>query len=181
MIFVFLANGFEEAEAFVPVDVLRRAKIAVRTVGIGADTIIGAHGVRVIPDVLETDIIPNAECDGIVLPGGMPGTLNLQKSKVVENFIDYSAINRKVLAAICAAPSLLGRKGYLRDKTVTCYPGFEKQLIGANFVDLPVCTDGRIITAWGAGAAFEFSLAIVECIKGIKYADEIRESIRCVH
>ena len=116
----------------------------------------------------------------IVLPGGMPGTLNLEKSKAVQDTIDYCAKNGKYIGAICAAPSIIGKKGLLKGRKATCFPGFEEFLEGADFTGGPVEQDGNFITARGAGVAVEFGLKLVEVLSGKPASDKIRESMRCV-
>lgn len=180
MVLVFLANGFEETEAIAPIDILRRNGQKVVTVGIGEEVITSSHGVTVVPDVTEIDIALNDEIDMIVLPGGMPGTLNLEKSRTVQDAIDYCAANGKYVCAICAAPSILGRKGLLKGRKATCFPGFEEFLEGAEFTGAPVELDGKFITARGAGVATEFGLKLVEALSGKAASDKIREAMRCV-
>lgn len=180
MVLVFLANGFEETEAVAPIDILRRNGQNVITVGIGEEVITSSHGITVVPDVTEADMSLMADIDMIVLPGGMPGTLNLEKSRTVQDTIDYCAANGKFIGAICAAPSILGKKGLLKGKKATCFPGFEEFLEGADFTGEPVEKDGNIITARGAGVAVEFGLKLVEALSGKPASDKIRESMRCV-
>ncbi|HBI51492.1 MAG TPA: DJ-1 family protein [Ruminococcaceae bacterium] len=180
MVLVFLANGFEETEAVAPIDILRRNGQNVITVGIGEEVITSSHGITVVPDVTEADMSLMTEIDMIVLPGGMPGTLNLEKSRTVQDTIDYCAANGKFIGAICAAPSILGKKGLLKGKKATCFPGFEEFLEGADFTGEPVEKDGNIITARGAGVAVEFGLKLVEALSGKPASDKIRESMRCV-
>lgn len=180
MILVFLANGFEETEAIAPIDILRRNGQKVVTVGIGEEVITSSHGVTVVPDVTEVDIAFGDDIDMIVLPGGMPGTLNLEKSRTVQDTIDFCVNNDKYIAAICAAPSILGRKGLLKGRKATCFPGFEELLEGADFTGEPVEQDGKFITARGAGVATEFGLKLVEVLSGKPAADKIKESMRCV-
>ena len=180
MILVFLANGFEETEAIAPIDILRRNGQKVVTVGIGEEVITSSHGVTVVPDVTEVDIAASDEIDMIVLPGGMPGTLNLEKSRTVQDMIDFCAANGKYIAAICAAPSVIGKKGLLKGRKATCFPGFEDFLEGADFTGGPVEHDGNIITARGAGVATEFGLKLVEVLSGKPASDKIREAMRCV-
>lgn len=180
MVLVFLANGFEETEAIAPIDILRRDGQKVITVGIGEEIITSSHGVTVVPDVTEVDIALTSDIDMIVLPGGMPGTLNLEKSRTVQDMIDFCVQNGKFIGAICAAPSILGRKGLLNGKKATCFPGFEEFLEGAAFTGAPVEHDGNIITARGAGVALEFGLKLVEVLSGKPASDKIRESMRCV-
>lgn len=169
MIYVFLADGFEECEALAPVDILRRGGLTVQTVGVGGKTVTGSHGIPVVCDITEDEAVTDG-LRAIVLPGGMPGTLNLEKSNSVQRFIDFSAQNGLIIGAICAAPSILGHKGLLKGKKATCFPGFEKDLLGAEFSDAPTVADGNIITAFGAGAAFDFGFALLAEITGDKAA-----------
>ena len=180
MVLVFLANGFEETEAIAPIDILRRNGQNVVTVGIGEEIITSSHGVTVVPDVTETDIALADDIEMIVLPGGMPGTLNLEKSRTVQDTIDYCAANGKYIAAICAAPSIIGRKGLLKGRKATCFPGFEDFLEGAEFTGAPVEHDGNFITARGAGVATEFGLKLAEVLSGKEASDKIKEAMRCV-
>jgi len=175
MIYMFLANGFEETEALCPLDILRRASIEVRTVGVGAKTVTGSHGITVTADMTDKEFNGDA-LTGIILPGGMPGTKNLDASPVVEEAI-YEAYNGGYLvAAICAAPSVLGKRGLLNGVKAVCFPGFEDKLEGAEITGARVETDGNIITAVGMGAAYEFGLAIVSAIKGEEAAKALAES-----
>ena len=180
MILCFLANGFEETEAIAPIDILRRDGQKVITVGIGEEVITSSHGVTVVPDITELDLALSDEINMIILPGGMPGTLNLEKSGAVQDTIDFCSRNGKYIAAICAAPSIIGKKGLLKGKKATCFPGFEDFLEGAEFTGDPVEHDGNIITARGAGVAVEFGLKLVEVLSGKAASDKIRTSMRCV-
>ena len=177
MFYVFLANGFEECEALAPVDILRRADITVKTVGVGGKTIIGSHGISVNCDTDNSNLTTD-NLEGIILPGGMPGTLNLEKDSTVQKFIDYSACNNLLICAICAAPSILGHKNLLNGKTATCFPGFEKDLLGATLSTDPVVRDGNIITAYGAGAAFDFGFEILSAVKGKDFSDNLRKQMK---
>ena len=177
MIYVFLAEGFEEVEALTPVDCLRRAGKTVQTVGIGGTVVSGSHGIPVKADVTEADIQLNDDLELIVLPGGMPGTLNLGKSQAVQDAITFCAEKNRLIAAICAAPSVLGARGLLNGKTATCYPGFEPQLTGCNAVAKPVCEDGNIITGRGPGAAMDFALKLVAVLCGEKQAEQLAEGM----
>ena len=116
----------------------------------------------------------------IVLPGGMPGTLNLEKSRTVQDAIDYCTEKGKYIGAICAAPSVLGKKNLLTGKKATCFPGFEDFLLGAEFTGAPVELDGKIITARGAGVAVEFGLKLAEVLKGKAASDKVRAAMRCI-
>lgn len=180
MIYVFLANGFEETEAIAPIDILKRCEVEVATVGIGGDQITSTHGITVFTDMVEADVILSDEVDMIVLPGGMPGTLNLEKNETVREAICFCAENNKYIAAICAAPSILGKMNLLEGKKATCFPGFEQFLLGAELGEEKVYVDGNIITAKGAGVAVEFGLALAELIKGKGKASAIRKSLQCM-
>lgn len=175
---VFLANGFEEIEALATVDILRRAGVDVVTVGVGGKMPVGAHGIVVCADIAE-DELNFGNMDGVVLPGGMPGTINLEGSAIVQRAVSHACERGLLLAAICAAPSILGHGGYLQSKKATCYPGFEKDLNGAVVCDGGVVTDGNIITASGAGVAVDFALELVRYLVSEKTADTIRGGIQC--
>lgn len=178
MIPVFLANGFEEIEALATVDILRRAGVNVVTVGVGSKMPVGAHGIAVCADICESDLQLES-LDGIVLPGGMPGTTNLEASAVVRDAIAYAYERKMLVAAICAAPSILGHNGYLRDKKATCYPGFEPELLGAVVTNVGVVVDGNVITASGAGVAVDFALELVRYLVSNEISDAIRGGIQC--
>ncbi|MDL2232031.1 DJ-1/PfpI family protein [Ruminococcaceae bacterium OttesenSCG-928-L11] len=177
MIYVFFAHGFEEIEAITPLDILRRAELEVQAVGVGAKTITGSHGITVHCDISDREAT-SKNLEMIVLPGGMPGTLNLEKSRVVSECIDYVAKSNIWLSAICAAPSILGHKGLLNGKKATCFPGFEDQLEGAIYTGERVEQDGKIITGKGAGAAKLFSLKLVEVLCGKERADILGASLQ---
>ncbi len=178
MILVFLANGFEEIEALTPVDCLRRCEKEVRTVGVGNRVVVGSHGIKTVCDLDDFEVIPDKSIEMIILPGGMPGTLNLEKSETVQSMIDYCVENDLPIAAICAAPSILGHKGILKGKKATCYVGFEDQLIGAEVItDRPCVTDGNIITACGMGNALDFSCAIVEKLISKERAETLLKAL----
>lgn len=178
MFYMFLAEGFEEVEALAPLDILRRAAIEVKTVGVGDNFIRGAHGVTVVCDMSTTGLEVPEGLDGIILPGGMPGTVNLEKNKTVQQFIDYAYSNDKYLCAICAAPSILGHKGYLDSKKATCFPGYEEELVGAEISDSFTVRDGKTVTAKGMGVATEFGLEIVAAVLGREKADSIKGKIQ---
>ena len=179
MIYLFLAQGFEETEAVVPLDLLRRAGAEVRTVGIGGKRITGSHGIEVTAD-LEEGRADLSDMEMLILPGGVPGTPNLEKSAAVRAAVSYCAENGKKVAAICAAPSILGHMGLLSGHGAACFPGYEKDLKGAEVTMAPVCVSGNIITARGAGVALLFGLKLVEVLFGKKKSDEIKEKVQCV-
>ena len=178
MIYVFLADGFEEIEALATVDVLRRAELPVQTVGVGGEWICGSHRMRIQADIREEGV-ELTKAQAVVLPGGMPGTRNLEASAAVQRALDYMAENDRYIAAICAAPSILGHRGQLAGKRATCFPGFEKDCAGAVILDEPAVADGRIITGKGAGAAIDFALTIVEQLKGQGVSDALRAAMQC--
>jgi len=178
MIYVFLADGFEELEALAPVDVLRRAGIEVKTVGVTGKTVNGAHGIPVVCDITVAEAATD-NLDGIILPGGMPGTVNLEKDETLQSFIDYAAANNKIIGAICAAPSILGHKGLLKGKNAVCFSSFEKELEGAKIQNCPAVCDGNIVTAWGAGAALDFALLYLQAITdNAQSAKEMAKNMR---
>lgn len=179
MIYVFLADGFEETEAIAPIDMLRRAEKKVITVGVGDNLVTSSHGVTVVADTIAQEAPLTDELEMIVLPGGMPGTLNLEASPYVQAAIDYCAENGKYIGAICAAPSILGHKGLLNGKRATCYTGFETQLQGSDVTGAPVEEDGIFITSRGAGTAVEFGLKLVEKAVSPAEAKRQRNAILC--
>lgn len=174
---VFLADGFEEVEGLTVVDLLRRAGVCVTTVSITGDYMIcGAHGIHVQADKLFEEMNYEDE-DMLVLPGGMPGTLNLGLHKGLEVLLKKSYSEQKYLAAICAAPSVFGKYGLLKGRKATSYPGFEEQLEGAESVTDAVVVDDFIITSRGMGTAIPFSLVLIEVLINCDKAEEIGKSI----
>ena len=177
MVYLFLANGFEEVEALAPLDLLRRAGVEVTTVGVGGDMIRGAHGIMVQTDIVDV-MYRDSNPEMIILPGGMPGSSNLDESKTVEAALRAGARNGAYLCAICAAPFVLGKRGLLEGKNAVCFPGFEEFLTGANVIDnKTVVRDGNVITAKGMGAAFEFGLELVRSLKDDATAEKISASV----
>ena len=177
MIYVFFANGFEEIEALSPVDLLRRSGKDVKTVGIGGSLITGSHGITIRTDLTDSEIVLGKELEMIVLPGGMPGTLNLEKSEAVQTAIDFCAERKIFIAAICAAPSILGHKGLLQGRKAIAYPGFETQLAGAEISEHSVQQDDLILTAQGAGAAVPFGLKLAEVLTSAEKSQQLAEAI----
>lgn len=176
MIYMFLAEGFEEVEALAPLDLIRRAGLEIKTVGVGAKTVVGSHGIPVVADMTDadySDIVP----DMVILPGGMPGTKNLDASETVHKAIAAATKNGAYVCAICAAPMILGKLGLLVGKKATCFPGFEEYLAGAIVTNGKVAVDGNIITAKGMGAGIDFGLAIVAALKGENTANELAKAI----
>lgn len=180
MFYCFLATGFEEIEAITTVDMLRRAGIGVTTVAVDGDSnniVTGAHGIPVKADV---DKVSFDDMEGVILPGGMPGTINLENSSQVQLSLDFCFANNLYIFAICAAPQILGHKGILEGKNATCYPGFESELKGAVLSELPAVKDGKVITSKGPGATVEFAAEIIKELKGEGVACELKESMQCV-
>ena len=205
MIVMFLAPGFEEVEALAPLDLLRRAGLKVVTVAVReaktnilmsrlanigvsacnlwdeAPTVTGSHGITVTADLTESAFTGylNGKFapEAVILPGGMPGTTNLDASPTVERALELAAAKGSYLCAICAAPLVLGKRGYLNGKRATCYPGFEEYLTGAT-VGGKVIRDGRIITAAGMGVAQEFGFEIISALVSPEKAGVIREAIQ---
>ena len=174
---VLLADGFEEIEALTVVDLLRRAKVYVDTVSITEDYIVhGAHGINVQTEDLFEEV-NFVESDMIVLPGGIPGTPNLNAHagvrRVVKDFYDEG----KYVGAICAAPTVLSSLGLLKGKHATCHPSVETDLQGTVLTYKPVTVDDNIITSQGVGTAIEFALKLVEILVGEEKAQEIAQGI----
>jgi len=177
-IIVPLANGFEEIEVIVPVDVWRRAGFDVQTVSLTNELIVtGAHQISVLADGLfdETD---TSDADMIFLPGGMPGAKNLDSHTGLRNLIVSMAQQGKVLGAICAAPLVLGHNQLLEGKRATCFPGFEKELHGAKHTGSSVETDGNIVTGKGPGIAMQFALTIVARFLGESFLKELESKMQ---
>ncbi len=158
---IFMANGLEEVECLTAVDLLRRAGIDVKTISIHEKkSVTGAHNITIATDYLLNEMDFNT-LDGVILPGGMPGTLYLQENETVCRIVCEFAVSGKLIAAICAAPTVFGHLGLLDGKRATCYPTMEDGLTGAVFTTESVAIDGNIITSRGVGTAIDFSLAII--------------------
>ena len=204
MIVMFLAPGFEEVEALAPLDLLRRAGLEVVTVaireaktnklidklgriGVSASNlwddgraVTGAHGITVTADITEAALpgrLARTTPEAVILPGGMPGTTNLDASSTVEKTLELAAAKDAYLCAICAAPLVLGKRGYLAGKRATCFPGFEEYLVGAT-VGGKVIRDGKVITAAGMGVAQEFGFEMISALVSPEKAGEIRAAIQ---
>ena len=178
MVYLFLADGFEEIEALTVVDVLRRAQIDINTVSITeSNNVQGAHNIVVYSDLLIKDC-KFEHTDMIIFPGGMPGTTNLENCSILQQEIKNRVNNNKWIVAICAALSILGKNGYLNGKNAICYPGFEKFLVGATIIDAPVVVSDNIITSKGPGTAFDFAHKIVSILKDEVTANRLRQSMQ---
>ena len=179
MFYLFLAEGFEVTEALAALDVMRRAKLSVQTVGVTGEYVTSSHGVIVKSDIPVSDVSLD-DAEGVILPGGMPGTLNLEKNERVIECVKHCYENGKITATICAAPSILGHLGILCGRQATCFPGFENELMGANYTASHVETDEHVITAKGAGCAIEFGHAIVSLALDKAAADSVIEAMQCL-
>ena len=171
------APGLEECEGLVSVDLLRRAGAEVTIAAVRDNPrIVGAHGIAIECDALLEGVDP-AAFDAVLLPGGMPGTENLFESEIVRALVcDYAAAGR-IVAAICAAPTVLGRLGLLKTRRATCYPGCEDHLFAAEVVDADTVRDGNIITGRALGAAVPFALEVIAALEGTEKAQAVKSSI----
>ena len=177
-VYVFFANGFEEIEALTVVDMLRRAEVETVMVSIMPEkTVLGAHNIPVVADGLFEDY-NYSDGDMLVLPGGMPGTNNLMAHEGLRDELFVYCDAQKYMAAICAAPSVLGMNGMLRGKKATCYPGFEDKLLGAEVTKERVVTDGNIITSKGMGTAIDFAAAMIEVLCGEEVAQNVLKTVQ---
>ena len=177
MVYVLLGRGFEETEAIAPVDLLRRAGVEVRTVGIGGKTVEGGHGISVVTD-LGLDEMKYEDMEMIVLPGGLGGVASIAGSSQALEALRFAYENGRFVAAICAGPTVLAKLGITDGLDVTCYPGCESQMGSANI--LPERTfvwDGNLITGTSAGCAIPFGLALIAALKGHEAADAVANQI----
>lgn len=177
MVYLFLADGFEEIEALCVLDFLRRAGVDTTTVGVNGKIANGSHKIPVVCDITENELDINSEFDMVILPGGMPGSVNLDNSAVVDAMVKRAVEENKFLCAICAAPFILGKRGILDGKRATCYPGFEKELTGAQVVNAGVVRDGKIITGRAMGSAHDFALEIIEVLCGKEERQRLKDSV----
>lgn len=173
MVYVMFADGFEETEAIEPIDILKRGGVDVVTVGVKDKTVTGSHGITIITDIGIEEVDPE-NMELLMLPGGM-GHEILDASNEVHGLINYAVANGLYIAAICAAPSILGKKMLLEGKKATCFPGYEKYLYGADVVSDKAVVDGKFITAKGAGAAADFGFEMLTVLKSRETADKVKE------
>ncbi len=176
MIYVLMVDGFEEIEAIEPIDIMRRAGLNVVTVGVNGEMVNGAHNITIKADILIDDV-NKEDMELLMLPGGA-GHTKLDEDERVHSLIDYANNEGIYIAAICASPSIIGKKGLLKGKKATCFPGFEEYLVGAEVVSLSVVTDGKIITGRGAGAAADFGFEIVRLLKNKEVSDGLRGTMQ---
>ena len=177
MIYVCLANGFEEIEALTPGDLLRRAGKEVRVVGVGGKVITGSHGIAVQTDITAAEIVLGNDLEMIVLPGGLPGATNLGEHQGLTDQIKAFAASGKKVAAICAAPMVLAQCGILDGREATIYPGMEEHLAGAVPTGANVTVCGNIITGRGPALAMEFALALTEELAGAEVRKQVAEGL----
>lgn len=172
-VYFLLADGFEEVEALLPIDILLRGGICVKKLSVtGNLAVTGSHGITVMADALCKDSLPDAAM--LVFPGGMPGATTLDAYQNTTALCAEAERNGAHLAAICAAPLVLGKRGYLNGKRAVCYPGFEEYLHGAHVPNARVVTDGNVTTAVGMGAAGEFGLALLAILSGDEVANKVK-------
>lgn len=177
MVYVLLGTGFEETEAIVPVDLLRRAGVSVLTVGVDGKLVTGGHGITVQADI-EIGELDLTALEMIVLPGGLGGVATARKSQAALDALKFAWENEKYVAAICAGPTVLADLGITDGKMATCYPGFESVMGNARMVSDAACVqDGLLITGTSAGTAVSFGLRLVEAMKGAEKAAEIANQI----
>lgn len=175
-VYVFLAEGFEEMEAVTPVDLLRRVGVDAKLVSVTGDkAVTGAHGVTYQADLLFEEI--DKDADALVLPGGMPGTLNLQAHMGLAELLMEHFNERKLTCAICAAPMVLGALGITMGRKATIYPGMEEYLIGSDIVKDEVCLDGNVLTSRAPGTAIPFALKLAELLTDENTATALKQDI----
>lgn len=174
---IFFADGLEEIEGLTVVDLFRRAGIPIDIVSInGSKTVTGAHGIVIQADLL-LDELNFDDVNMLILPGGMPGTIHLGECELLCSELKHAAADGRYVAAICAAPSVLGKLGILSGHAATCYPGFEDELTGAQVMETPVVVDGHVITSRGMGTAIEFAAELIALLKDRVTAEQLKESI----
>ena len=177
MVYLLLGTGFEEMEAIAPLDLLRRAGVEVRTVGVTGKTVYGSHRIGIEADILIDELDPK-DLDMIILPGGLGGVASARASRAVLDALKFAWDNGKFVAAICAGPTVLADLGITDGKKATCYPGCEGGMGSAILAEnAPVVQDGRLITGTSAGCAIPFGLKLIEALKGPEEAERIAKQI----
>lgn len=174
MVYIFLAQGFEETEVVVTVDILRRGGIGVRMVGVEDRLVVGSHQISIMCD-MTIHQVEKENITGVILPGGQPGVDNLGKSQKLYEIMQYAYHNGLLIAAICAAPILLGRWGYLKNRQAVCYPGGEHELKGARVLSCAAVRDGNIITGRGPGATVDFAMMLGVALTGEKQMKTVKD------
>ncbi len=176
MVYVFLADGFEESEAITTIDLLRRAELEVVTVGVTGEYVTSSRGITIKSDVLPSKMVLDDNLQAVVLPGGMPGTTNLAQSNEVKNALVFAYENKKLIATICAAATVLYKHGLLSGKKATVYPSFKQQLF-ESYSEKNVVIDLPFITANALGSVFEFSFEIIKFLKNDKVCEKVKNDI----
>ena len=177
MVYMLLGTGFEETEAIAPLDLLRRAKVQVLTVGVNGKTVYGSHGIGIEADIT-LDQLDLTNMEMIILPGGLGGVASVSASRESMDALKFAWDNGKFVAAICAGPTVLAKLGITNGRNATCYPGSEQDMGHAHMIpDAPCIRDGKLITGTSAGCAIPFGLALVAALKGEEAADTIRRQI----
>lgn len=177
MVSILLAEGFEEAEALVPADLLRRAGAEVALTGVTGRTVAGGHGISVVCDITVDEINPD-QLELVVLPGGLGGVEGILNSESALELVQEAAVRGKWVAAICAAPTILAQLGLLDGRAAVCYPGMEDQMSPAAVrPGQRVVQDGPFITGEAAGSAFDFGLKLVEVLRGAEAAAQVRDAV----
>lgn len=176
MVYMFLGTGFEETEAIAPLDLLRRAGVAVTTVGLNGKIIYGSHGIGVVADI-EIGELNLSDLEMVILPGGLGGVASIRGCQAAMDAVRYAWENGKYTAAICAGPTVLADLGIVNNKNATCYPGCEGQMGSANMIEAAAVTDGKLITGTSAGCAVSFGLALIAALKGQEEANRIAKQI----
>lgn len=177
MIYLFLADGFEDIEALTPLDILKRGGVKVCTVAVGGDIITSKSGVKFICDIKENEV-DFTNMEGVILPGGIPGVPNLKKSKAVIDAVTFANENSLLIGAICAAPSILGEMGLLKGVKATCYPSFE-ETFKETYKGESTVTDKHFVTGKGAGVSLKFAFELLKYLKGQEVAEEIAKGMMC--
>ena len=176
MVYILLGTGFEETEAIVPIDLLRRAGICVLTVGLNGKTVYGGHGIGIEADITVEELdLTNLEM--IVLPGGLGGVASIRASEPAMDAISFAHTNGKFIAAICAGPTVLADLGITNNISAVCYPGCESGMGNAKIINQAAVQDGKIITGASAGCAIKFALALIAALKGADIANAIEQQI----
>lgn len=176
MIYMFLGTGFEETEAIAPLDLLRRAGLEIKTVGLNGKVISGSHGIGVEADIT-IDELDLTDLEMVILPGGLGGVASIRGCSKAMDAIRFAYENNKYTAAICAGPTILAQLGITDGKKATCYPGCENQMGSAVMVNAAAVTDGKVITGTSAGCAIPFGLALITALKGQAAAEAVAKQI----
>lgn len=180
-VYEFLATGFEEVEAMAPVDIFRRGGVEIKTVSVtGNLDVVSAHGVTIKADALFEDV-DLKDATLLMLPGGLPGATNLNEHEGLKKALVEQAKEGRLVAAICAAPLVLGGLGLLKGKKATCYPGFEKYMFGADYTQQLCSVDGNIITGEGPAASFAYAYTLLEIVKGKGASEPLKEGMMYNH